>query len=131
MATKTLSFRDINITFKKHPVTDDIVVSKDDAAIKQALVSLLLTNKGERLFNPGYGADIRSFLFENLSYTTASSIKDNIRSAINQYEPRIKLENLKCNPNYDENGFDVEMIYSIRGSDNPSRNVEFFLSRTR
>ena len=54
MAAK-LSFKDINITFKKHPVTGDIVVSKDASAIKQAIVNLLLTNRGERLFQPDYG----------------------------------------------------------------------------
>ena len=65
MATQ-LSYRDINITFKKHPVTDDLVVSKDASAIKQAIVNVLLTNKGERLMNPRYGSDIRRFLFEPL-----------------------------------------------------------------
>ena len=65
MAT-TLTFKDLNITFKKHPVTNDIVVSRDESAIKQAIVNLLLTNKGERLMNPRYGSDIRSFLFEPL-----------------------------------------------------------------
>ena len=76
MATSNLSFRDVNITFKKHPVTDDVVVSKDNAAIKQSIVNLVLTNKGERLFNPDYGSDIRSFLFEPLDYAVAGIIKN-------------------------------------------------------
>ena len=70
MATSNLSFRDVNITFKKHPVTDDVVVSKDNAAIKQSIISLLLTNRGERLFNSDYGSNIRSFLFEPLDFGT-------------------------------------------------------------
>ena len=74
MATQ-LSYKDINITFKKHPVTDDVVVSKDASAIKQAIVNLLLTNKGERLMNPTYGSDIRSYLFEPMDYGTANQIK--------------------------------------------------------
>ena len=74
MATK-LSFKDINITFKKHPVTNDLVVSKDASAIKQAIVNLLLTNKGERVFQPDYGSNIRSYLFEQLDYGTAAQIK--------------------------------------------------------
>ena len=53
----TQSFKDVNITFKKHPVTGDVVVSKDASAIKQAIVNLLLTNKGERPFKPDYGSD--------------------------------------------------------------------------
>ena len=86
MATQ-LSYKDINITFKKHPVTDDLVVSKDASAIKQAIVNLLLTNKGERLMNPTYGSDIRSYLFEPLDYGTAAQIKANIRSTIDRFEP--------------------------------------------
>jgi hypothetical protein len=127
----TLSFKDINITFKKHPVTDDLVVSKDASAIKQAIVNLLLTNTGERLMNPEYGSDIRSYLFEPLDYGTSISIKKNIVYTINTFEPRIQIMSLTCNPNYDSNGFDVEMTYKIIGLDVPPTAVEFFLSRTR
>jgi len=130
MATQ-LSFKDLNITFKKHPVTNDVVVSKDASAIKQAIVSLLLTNKGERLMNPKYGSDIRSYLFEPLDYGTAAQIKANIRSTIDRFEPRISISDLKCLPNFNDNGFDVEMTYIIRGSDEPPISVDIFLERTR
>ena len=130
MAT-TLSYRDINITFKKHPVTNDVVVSKDASAIKQAIVNLLLTNKGERLMNPDYGSDIRKYLFEPLDYGTSYLIKGNIESTISKFEPRISVLRISCKPNYDDNGFDVEMTYRIQGTDDPPVAVDFFLSRTR
>ena len=130
MATQ-LSFKDLNITFKKHPVTNDVVVSKDASAIKQAIVSLLLTNKGERLMNPKYGSDIRSYLFEPLDYGTAAQIKANIQSTIDRFEPRISISDIKCIPNFNDNGFDVEMTYIIRGSDEPPVTVDIFLERTR
>lgn len=44
------TFKDLNITFKPHPVTGDLTTVKDEAAIKQAIINLLLTNRGERLF---------------------------------------------------------------------------------
>ena len=127
----TLSFKDINMTFKKHPITDDLVVSRDASAIKQAIVNLLLTNKGEKLFNPNYGSDIRSYLFEPLDYGTATQIIGNIKHVITKWEPRIEILNLKASPNYDDNGFDVEMVYQVIGSDQPPTDVEFFLDRTR
>ena len=130
MAT-TLSYKDINITFKKHPVTNDVVVSKDASAIKQAIVNLLLTNKGERLMNPTYGSDIRKYLFEPLDYGTSYLIKGNIESTISKFEPRISVLRISCKPNYDDNGFDVEMTYRIQGTDDPPVAVDFFLSRTR
>ena len=130
MAT-SLSFKDLNITFKKHPITNDVVVSKDASAIKQAIVSLLLTNKAERLMHPKYGSDIRSYLFDPLDYGTAAQIKANIRSTIDRFEPRISISDLKCLPNFNDNGFDVEMTYIIRGSDEPPITVDIFLERTR
>ena len=130
MAT-SLSFKDLNITFKKHPVTNDVVVSKDASAIKQAIVNLLMTNKGERLMNPNYGSDIRRYLFEPLDYGTANQITGNIKSTIDTFEPRISVLNLRALPNMDDNGFDVEMTYEIRGTDDPPVTVDFFLARTR
>ena len=130
MAT-SLSFKDLNITFKKHPVTDDVVVSRDASAIKQAIVNLLLTNKGERLMNPNYGSDIRRYFFEPLDYGTANQIKGNIRDTIERFEPRISVVRLKASPNYDDNGFDITMTYSIRGTNDSPVTVDFFLSRTR
>ena len=130
MAT-TLSFKDINITFKKHPVTNDLVVSRDASAIKQAIISLLLTNKGERLFQPEYGSDIRSQLFEPLDYATAASIKSSIFNTIQTFEPRIAITSLDCFPDFNDNGFNVEMSYNVVGSDIIPSNIEFFLARTR
>ena len=130
MATK-LSFKDININFKKHPVTGDLVVSKDASAIKQAIVNLLLTNKGERLFQPKYGSDIRSQLFEPLDFATAANVKRQILYSIQQFEPRIEVSKLACTPNFESNGFDVEMVYIITGGAAPPTNIEFFLARTR
>ena len=130
MAT-SLSFKDLNITFKKHPVTNDIVVSKDASAIKQAIVNVLLTNKGERLMNPRYGSDIRRFLFEPLDYGTCFQIKSNIRDTLERFEPRISVIDIKCTPNFDDNGFDVVLQYNVRGTDDPPVAVEFFLARTR
>ena len=130
MAT-TLSYRDINITFKKHPVTNDVVVSKDASAIKQAIVNLLLTNKGERLMNPTYGSDIRSYLFEPMDFGTANQIKNNIRDTIGTFEPRIRVLQISATPNFDDNGFDITMTYNVVGTDTPPVTVDFFLSRTR
>ena len=130
MAT-TLSFKDINITFKKHPVTDDLVVSRDASAIKQAIVNLLLTNKGERPFNPSYGSDVREYLFEPLDYGTAAQVKLSIESTLTKFEPRIQILSLEVWPNFNDNAFSVEMTYQIIGSNNPPTAVEFLLERTR
>ena len=130
MAT-TLSFKDININFKKHPVTDDLVVSRDASAIKQAIVNLLLTNKGERAFKPDYGSNIRSYLFEPLDFATAGQIELSIKNTLSEFEPRINVLGIDTFPNYDTNSFNVDMTYEIIGSNNPPTAVELVLNRTR
>ena len=62
---------------------------------------------------------------------TANQISGNIKSTIDTFEPRISVLNLRALPNDDDNGFDVEMTYEIRGTDDPPVTVDFFLARTR
>lgn len=128
---KTLTFKDLNITFKPHPVTGDLIVTKDEAAIKQAVVNLLLTNKGERFFNSNIGSSVSSMLFEPLDYGTAGMISSEIENTLRLYEPRINVLNVDTIPNFDDNGFDVELSFEIIGREDLPINVAFFLERTR
>lgn len=129
--TLTQSFKDLNLGFKKHPVTDDVVVTKDEAAIKQAIVSLLLTDRGERPFRPNYGSGLRSFLFEPLDSATSAMITSSIRDTITRFEPRIQIVSLYSFENFDSNGYDVEMTFTIIGTQFSPVTVGFFLERTR
>ncbi len=128
---KTLTFKDLNITFKPHPVTGDLIVTKDEAAIKQSIVNLLLTNKGERFFNANIGSSISSLLFEPLDFGTAGMVSSEIENTLRLYEPRINVLNVTTIPNFDDNGFDVELVFEIIGREDIPVNVEFFLERTR
>lgn len=125
------TFKDLNVTFKPHPITGDLITSKDEAAVKQAIVNLLLTNKGERLFNSQIGSDIYRLLFEPLDYGVAALVQSEIKTVLTEYEPRIRIISLEVIPNFDSNGFDVEMEFEIIGRDDIPLNVEFFLERTR
>ena len=125
------TFKDLSVTFKKHPVTDDLVQVKDKAAIVQAIQGILLTRKGERPFQPELGCDVQNMLFEPLDYASAGSIKQEIRETIDRYEPRINVTRLVCNPDFDNNGYDVEMQYTIVGREDLPVAVEFILERTR
>ena len=125
------TFKDLSVTFKKHPVSDDLVTVKDKAAIVQAITALLLTRKGERPFQPNLGCDIQNVLFEPLDFASAAIIKSEIRDTLNRYEPRISTDNIRCVPDYRNNGYDVEMTYTIVGRDDTPITVDFFLERTR
>ena len=125
------TFKDLSITFKKHPVSDDLVVVKDKAAIIQAVTALLLTNKGERPFQPDLGCDIRRSLFEPLDYATAGLIRSQVVEVLGKYEPRIAVENVKVTPDEESNGYEVELYFRIVGRDDEVVATEFFLERTR
>ena len=125
------TFKDLSVTFKKHPVTDDLVTVKDKAAIAQSIKGLLLTRKGERPFQPDLGSGLQNLLFEPLDYGSAAMIKQEIGKCINKYEPRIRVQKIYCNVDFDNNGYNVEMQYKIVGRDDRPVAVDFFLERTR
>ena len=76
------TFKDLSVTFKKHPVTDDLITVKNKTAIAQSIKALLLTNPGERPFQPNLCSGLRDVLFEPLDYGTAALIKKSIREVI-------------------------------------------------
>ena len=125
------TFKDLSVTFKKHPVTDDLVTAKDKAAIVQAITVLLLTRKGERLFQPDLGCGVQNLLFEPMDYATAGLIKSEIIQTLENFEPRIAIDNVICTPDFDNNAYEVELYYQIVGRDDTVVGVEFLLERTR
>lgn len=97
----------------------------------QSVRNLLLTQKGERPFQPDLGSDITRLLFEPLDYGTAGLIRAAIYDVLGRYEPRIRVDTVVVSPVEDDNGFEVEMSYIIVGRDDTPVNVEFFLESTR
>jgi phage baseplate assembly protein W len=128
---KFQTFKDLNITFKPHPITGDLTVVKDEAAIKQAIINLLLTNKGERFFDSRIGSSLSNLLFEQLDFATASLINTEVQNTIQFYEPRINILSLSTVPNFDDNGFDIELVFEVTGREDLPVSVNFFLERTR
>ena len=125
------TFKDLSVTFKKHPVTNDLVQVKDKAAIVQAMTALILTRKGERLFQPELGCDVQSILFEPLDFGSAGLIKSSIKETLVRYEPRIRVNDVLCTVDYDNNGYEVEVYYTIIGRADQPVGIHFFLERTR
>jgi len=125
------TFKDLSVTFKKHPVTDDLVTVKDKAAIVQSITALLLTKKGERPFQPNLGCNIQNVLFEPLDYASGAVIRSEILEVLERYEPRITVNRIICTPDFQNNGYEVELQYTIVGRNDAPVAVDFFLERTR
>jgi phage baseplate assembly protein W len=126
--TKSRSFSDLSINFSRNPFTDDLSVVKNDNSIKQAVKNLILTAPGEKPFQPLVGSSVTSLLFEPLDGFTADSIKDEITTTINQYEPRVRLTNCSVTPIYENNKLNVSIEYQIVGLP-IVETIEFVLQR--
>lgn len=127
------TFKDISVTFGAHPNTDDLLVVKDDKAIKIALQNLVMTKRGERPFNSNLGSRVTELLFDLLDFGTAASLRDEIVILINKYEPRVNLLDVTVTPDEDNNAFEVYIEFEIIGREveGAPLSTEFLLRRTR
>lgn len=124
-------FKDISMTFQSNPLNDDLIVLKNENAIARSLRNIVFTLPGEKFFDEPFGSRITESLFDNIDDITASIIVDEIRQSITNYEPRVKLEDVKAYPDYEGNGFDVVITYEIIGADIPLQELQFVLQSSR
>ena len=125
------SFKDISMSFKFNPLSGDLITLKNENAIARAVRNIVSTTPGEKLFDPEFGSSVSEILFVNVDDITAVSIKDEIRSSLKNYEPRVELIDVNVDPNFDENQFDVRITYRIVGIDIPPSELEFALLPSR
>lgn len=125
------SFKDISMSFKVNPLTDDLIAIKNQTAIARSIRNLVLTAPGERFFNNDVGSRVNELLFENMDDLTASSIQSEIENTIQNYEPRVNLLTTKVSANPDSYEFDVIITYEIVGIDAQAQQLSFALQPTR
>ena len=129
------AFKDISLSFKRHPVTNDIGVLKNADAIKRSVRNLVQTIPTERFFNSTLGSDVRDSLFENspgfVDFGTASIIERQIQTTIENFEPRIDNLEVNVDPRPDTNEFEVNVIFDIIGQAFPAQEFSFILKATR
>ena len=125
------SFKDLSMSFKFNPLSGDLIDLKNENAIARAVRNIVLTSPGEKFFDPDFGSSVSEILFENVDDITAVSIRDEIRSSLSNYEPRVELIDVNVDPNFDENQFDVLITYRIIGVDIPPSQLEFALLPSR
>ena len=124
-------FKDMSMTFQANPLNDDLIAIKNENAIARSVKNIVFTLPGEKFFNPNFGSKISKVLFENIDDITASVIVDEIKESIRNFEPRVELLDVQAFPNFDNNQFDVTIIYEIIGSDIPPQELQFALQPTR
>ena len=126
------AFKDINLSFNPHPVTKDLTVLRNENAIKRSVRNIVQTIPTERFFNSIIGSDVRNLLFDNfVDFGTASAIEDQIKIAIQNFEPRVDNLQVNVNPKPDENEFEVNVLFDIIGQEFPAQDFTFILQATR
>ena len=133
MPAQTFSqgFKDISLSFKKHPVTDDILVLNNEDAIKRSVQNLVRIQTGEVFFNNLLGSRISGSLFELASNDYVDPIQKEIETSIKNFEPRVILTDVKFISTPDENSIDVTIFYDIVGLNSPTQSVNFILEPSR
>mgnify|MGYP003132480177 FL=1 len=110
-ATKTVLYKDFDLSFRAHPKTGNLLMKKNNDSVKQGVKNLVLTNKYERPYRPQFGCNIRSRLFDLIEATTESEIETDIEFAFESFMPRAILLGVSALANPDGNSIRVNIIY--------------------
>jgi len=128
VATKDI-YSDLDIFFRKHPITGDVVRKTDTDAIKRSVRNIVLTNKFERPFKPNFGGSIRNLLFELNTDRQINRMKITLAKEIEILEPRVNNVQVALS-NQDNNKLDMTIFYNITNG-SPNQEIEINVSRTR
>ena len=128
---KSRSFKDINLSFKRHPITNDLVVIKDEDAIKRSVHNIVFTIIGEKPFRRDFGTVVNQSLFELDTSLNMLAIEKQITSSLSRFEPRIKLNDVKVVVDGSHNAMTAKITYSIIGLMSPIQIVDVLLLPAR
>ena len=124
-------FKDISATFQTNPLNSDLIALKNENAISRSIRNLILTEPGDKPFQPDLGSEVYESLFETLDQITASSVQQQIENTIIKYEPRVDLRDVTVTANIPNNAFDVLINYEIIGIEASRQQITFALELTR
>ena len=133
MAIKRVSraFKDISLSFSPHPVTKDLPILKNESAIRRSVRNIVETIPSEKFFNPDFGSDVYRSLFDFVDFGTANEIQEQIKTSVENFEPRVDNVRVEVDPQPDLNQFEVTVIYDIVGQEFPTQEYSFILEATR
>ena len=125
------AFKDINLSFKRHPVTNDVVAIRNEDAIKRSVKNIVFTILGEKPFDPTFGSVVNDSLFELSTNLNEIRISDEITSSLNRFEPRISNVIVTVSVYPDSYEMNCVVQYDITGLEAPTQTVEVILQPAR
>ena len=123
-------YKDLDLDFGRNRITNDVNKLTDVEAVKRSVRNLINTNHYERPFHPEIGSDVRAMLFEPMTPLTALNLQRKVAEVLNNFEPRIDLQQVLASPDIDKNSYELKIMFYVIGSNQPVE-VETFLERLR
>lgn len=134
MLTNTIArkhdYSDLDLDFIRHPTTGDVVVKTGADAIKRSVRNLIMTNHYDRPFRSYIGSSVNKLLFDQITPLTTNFLKNAIREVIQNYEPRVSIQEITVTPDIDHNGYNVTIQFVILNRNEPVK-INLFLERIR
>ena len=125
------TFKDINLSFKRHPVTNDVVTIRNEDAIKRSVKNIIFTILGEKPFLPLFGSVINQSLFDLNTNLNEIRISDEIKQSLLNYEPRIDNTEVTVSVYPESNELNCIIQYDIVGIPAPTQEVDVLLFPAR
>lgn len=117
--TPTRVYKDLDLSFQKHPQRGDVLKKTDINSIRQSLKNLLFTMPKERPFQPYLGTDLYRLLFEPLDPIKVIALEQTIEKTIQNYEPRVELQMIQIAPSFDDNAVDIGIYFKVKSTGTP------------
>jgi phage baseplate assembly protein W len=124
-------YADLDFRFILNPNTGDLALKKDAESVKQSIMNILLTSRGERPFAPEFGGNLRAYLFENFDAITKAAMENVIVNSLRNYEPRVKVDRVKVTDLSYRNALSISIDFTILSPEERQDVVEFVVERIR
>jgi phage baseplate assembly protein W len=128
--TERVVYSDFFTDFDKHPLKNTLLRKTNVDAVKQSLRNLMLTDRGERPFQPNLGGHIRAMLFENITAQTFITMQEHIKDVIEAHEPRADVIDVVVADTFNEHEVQVTIVFRVVNVQEPVT-LELLLERVR
>ena len=130
--SRTEQYSDFDLNFTANRNTGDIAIRSDLDAIRQSLLNILTTNRGEKPFEPLFGTNLYRYpLFENFSSLIEAGIRQDIRYAITNWEPRVRIDDIRLEPVPQSHRLKITLHYTVVSPEEIQDSLEHVVERIR
>jgi phage baseplate assembly protein W len=124
-------YSDFTNNFIRHPITNELVTVKNEDAVRQAFKNLILTNINERFFNPFFGSNVNTVLFDNFGPFMIEDIVKYVNMSAKQFENRVTVLSVTVTDQSDSNAIAINVVFSLINNPTVPLQLNLFVKRVR